>query len=94
MLTWHVEEDMLGSLYKKAATWWDQPTFLSELGVDQHILFFDLDIYISCDTKWTVERSRAVSLFIAGEVSHHHNTCNSDDEVKRWTHTYISLHFS
>ena len=68
--SFYIDDTMITPFYKKAAKHWDEPTFLSENGVDHHILFFDLDMFISADdaAKWTDDRSRALSLFIANEV--------------------------
>ena len=59
-----MDVDSLLGFYKKAATSWHEPTFLSEIAATpSHILFFDLDIYITGDSVWTAESTHSTVVY-------------------------------
>lgn len=64
----HVETDMIGAFHAKAARSWHEATFLSEIGVAEHILFFDLDIYMADDTVWTMQHTIDTVAFLLSQL--------------------------
>lgn len=56
---------------------WRQATFLSEVAGPRHILFFDLDIYITGDSEWTNESALATVVFFLNVIK----TLVDNDEV-------------
>ena len=64
----HVSETNLAAFYEIAAKYWDDPTFLSEIAIETHILFFDLDIYVDADVIWNSSRTLSTVVFIANKV--------------------------
>jgi hypothetical protein len=63
--SFHVDEDTLGTFYAKAARAWNEATFLSEEGIGEHILFFDLDILVQTEwLSWHTEQTTMALLYL------------------------------
>lgn len=60
----HVPGEHLQAFYGRAAAGWNEPSFLSEMATPEHILYFDLDIYLASGSQWTsVHAIRTVTFF-------------------------------
>ena len=64
----HTNYITLSGFYSAASVGWLQPTFISEVAVDNHILFFDLDIYVTTDTVWTSQHTLRTVLFFLSKI--------------------------
>jgi hypothetical protein len=74
----HVSDSNLSAFYHAASQYCTDPTFLSEIATPEHILFFDLDIYISADDIWTNENSISTVSFFASKVA---ELLNEDEDT-------------